>query len=123
MFWEGNLSSPDPDFSAYVFKAGKQANGLVVSAEAFKDADGITVPVAWLGEYCADYTLGHAVLHHQLDGITGEIFFNDTERGQKAKNFVIQDGGKNLSIYATQIEQNCDEIVNGVIRVLTISRF
>jgi hypothetical protein len=117
------MSEMTPDFSGYVFKAGKQAKGQVVSAEAFKAADGATVPVTWLGGYDADDMLGHAVLHHQLDGITGDIFFNDTEQGQNAKNLVAQDGEKRLSIYATHIEQNGDEIVNGVVRVLTISRF
>lgn len=112
----------EADFSGYATKAGiKCTDGRVISAEAFKHMDGVTVPLVWQhGHGSPDNVLGHAILEARPDGVYARGFFNGTKQGQNAKQLVIHRDINKMSIYANQLVERTKEVLHGVIREVSL---
>src|ERR1700754_1372046 len=114
------------DFAGYVTKAGlKCADGRVITAEAFKHMNGVTVPLLWQhGHNSPDNVLGHVMLEARTDGIYGKAFFNDTKQGQTSKALVAHGDIKNFSIWANQLVEKMvagsKSVLHGVIREVSL---
>lgn len=95
----------DADFSGYATKAGLEcSDGRIITAEAFKHQDKMTVPLVWQhGHNNPENVLGHAVLEARPDGIYAWGFFNKTKQGQTAKALVMHKDIANMSIYANRL--------------------
>jgi hypothetical protein len=111
-----------PDFSGYATKAGlKCSDGRTIMPDAFKDQDGITVPLVWQhGHKEPANVLGHAVLEHRADGTYCYAYFNDTPAGQNAKALVMHKDITQLSIYANQLVERAKQVFHGAIKEVSL---
>lgn len=111
-----------PDFGGYATKAGlKCSDGRTIMPDAFKEQDGITVPLVWQhGHTDPGNVLGHAVLEHRADGVYCYGFFNDTTAGQSAKQLVVHKDITNLSIYANRLVEKSKQVFHGAIREVSL---
>lgn len=110
------------DFSGWATRANMLcSDGRVIRKDAFKECDGITVPLVWNHQHnSVDEVLGHALLENREDGVYAYGTFNDTPSGQNAK-LLVQNGDVNrLSIYANKLKQQGSNVVHGVIRELSL---
>jgi len=110
------------DFSGYVTKAGlKCSDGRTITPEAFKDMDGLTVPLVWQhGHNDPANVLGHTVLEARADGIYGYGYFNSTAQGKNAKTLVEHKDITKLSIYANSLLEKSKKVLHGVIREVSL---
>lgn len=106
------------DFSGYVTKYGlKCTDGRTIIKDAFKDSDGITVPMVWHHQHdTPDNVLGHMLLESRDDGIYGYAKFNETESGKNAKILVQSKDIESLSIYANDLVEKSKNVIHGFIR-------
>ena len=96
-------------------------DGRTIRRNAFKDCDGITVPVIWNHDHAnQDAVLGHALLENREDGVYSYITFNDTEQGQHARKLVEHGDVRSLSIYANKLKQIGGDVIHGMIRELSL---
>ena len=110
------------DFSGWATRANMLcSDGRVIQKDAFKECDGVTVPLVWNHQHnSVDEVLGHALLENREDGVYAYGTFNDTPSGQNAK-LLVQNGDVNrLSIYANKLKQQGSNVVHGVIRELSL---
>lgn len=110
------------DFSGWATKNDlKCADGLVIRRDAFKEADGLTVPLVWNHDHAtADNVLGHALLKNRPEGIYAYGYFNETDRAQTTKELVKHGDITELSIYANRLKRVGHDIVHGVIREVSL---
>ena len=99
----------------------KCSDGLTIMKDAFKDCDGLTVPLCW-GHNHDDPTrvLGHALLENREDGVYTYCKFNDTEQGQNAKLLVEHGDVTALSIYANKLKKQGNFVMHGAIREVSL---
>lgn len=96
-------------------------DGRTIRKNAFKDDDGITVPLIWNHDHSSqDTVLGHALLENREDGVYAYGTFNDTEQGQMAKKLVQNGDVRSLSIYANKLKQVGKDVIHGSIRELSL---
>ncbi len=97
------------------------ADGRTIRRDAFKDCDGMTVPLVWNHDHSGPANiLGHALLENREDGVYAYGFFNDTADGRAAK-IEVQHGDINaLSIYANKLKQRGGDVLHGVIREVSL---
>ena len=96
-------------------------DGRTIRQNAFKDCDGLTVPLIWNHDHSnPDAVLGHALLENREDGVYAYCTFNDTEQGKNAKSLVEHGDVRSLSIYANRLKQLGSDVVHGVIRELSL---
>ena len=110
------------DCSGWATKANMLcADGRVIMKNAFKECDGLTVPLVWNHQHnSVDEVLGHALLENRDEGVYAYCTFNDTESGQNAK-LLVQHGDVNrFSIYANRLKQQGSNVVHGIIRELSL---
>ena len=90
------------DFGGYATKANLRcADGLIIAKDAFKNNDGMTVPLVWNHDHNdPSNVLGHALLENRADGVYAYCTLNDTEAGQIAKSLIEHGDVSALSIYA-----------------------
>jgi hypothetical protein len=107
-----------PDFGGYVTKYGiKCSDGRTILAHAFKNQDGVTIPLVWQHQHNdPNNVLGRLVLQHRDVGVWADGFFNQTPAGQQAKQLVEHKDINALSIYANQLQQRGNDVLHGVIR-------
>lgn len=99
----------------------KCSDGRVIRQGAFKDQDGVEVPLVWNHNHNeASNVLGHALLLNRPEGIYTYGSFNDTEAGKLAKMLVTHGDIQHLSIYANQLKQNGRDVVHGMIREVSL---
>ena len=105
------------DFGGWATKNDlKCSDGRVIRHNAFKDNDGIKVPLVWNHQHNDPRNvLGHAWLENHEEGVYTYGFFNDTESGEVAKALVKHGDIVALSIYANQLKQNGSDVVHGCI--------
>lgn len=105
------------DFSGWATKNDlKCSDGRVIRHDAFKDNDGIQVPLVWNHQHNDPRNvLGHAWLENREEGVYTYGFFNDTESGEIGKALVKHGDIKALSIYANQLRQNGSDVIHGCI--------
>lgn len=93
------------------------SDGRIIKQDAFKDCDGMTVPMVWMHDHKnPENVLGHCLLENRPEGVYTYGFFNDTDRGLTAKEQVRNGDVNKLSIWANHLKQsgNSDGSVNVV---------
>lgn len=112
------MSKLNPDFGGYVTKYNtKCSDGRIIMPGAFKEMDGLTVPLVWQHMHDAvSNVLGHGLLEDRKDGVYLYGFFNDTKEGQDAKTLVRHKDIESLSIYANSLLEKAKRVMHGVIR-------
>lgn len=110
------------DFSGWATKTGVRcADGRTILPNAFRDCDGVVVPLVWNhGHESAENVLGHALLKNYPEGVYAYGYFNDTDMGQAAKEQVKHRDITNLSIFANKLVQKDGCVSHGVIRELSL---
>ena len=97
------------------------SDGRTIRKNAFKDCDGITVPLVYQHDH-NDPTnvLGHCLLENRDEGVYCYGFFNNTERGQHTKESVKHGDITRLSIYANHLKQSAGDVLHGMIREVSL---
>lgn len=110
------------DFSGWATKNDiKCTDGRTIRRDAFKECDGITVPLVWNHQHdVPNNVLGHAVLQNRKDGVFAYCRFNKSDSGQAAKILVDNGDVDSLSIYANQLKQNGGNVLHGTIREVSL---
>ena len=110
------------DFGGYATKANLRcADGLIITKDAFKDNDGMTVPLVWNHDHNdPSNVLGHALLENRADGVYAYCTLNDTEAGQTAKSLIEHGDVSALSIYANHLTKQGNNVVHGAIREVSL---
>ena len=110
------------DFSGWATRNGLRcSDGRVICKDAFKDCDGMKVPLVWNHQHNdPSNILGHAILENRDDGVYTYGKFNDTEIGQWAKELVKHGDISSLSIYANHLKQNGSNVLHGAIREVSL---
>ena len=98
------------------------SDGRTILKDAFKDCDGLSVPLVWNHKHdSSDNVLGHALLENCPEGVRVYGYFNNTERGQNAKEQVDHGDITNLSIYANELKHiNGSFVSHGTIREVSL---
>lgn len=110
------------DFGGYATRHNiKCSDGRTIRPEAFKDADGMKVPLVYhhIHDELSN-VLGHAILEHRDDGIYAYCSLNDSEKAQLAKEAVKHGDITSLSIYANNLKQRAGDVLHGVIREVSL---
>ena len=110
------------DFSGWATRNDiRCSDGRVIRKDAFKDCDGLVVPLVWNHDHNnATNVLGHALLENREDGVYTYGSFNDTEDGETAKKLVQHGDITHLSIYANKLTQNGHDVIHGAIREVSL---
>ena len=110
------------DFSGWATRNDlKCSDGRVIRAGAFKQCDGMEVPLVWNHQHNdPENILGKALLHNMDQGVYAYCTFNDSESGQQAKILVQHGDVKALSIYANQLQQKGCDVLHGAIREVSL---
>lgn len=111
----GNNKQPDYDFSGWATRANLTcSDGRIIMPDAFKHNDSNVVPLVWNHSHNdPDNVLGHCVLENRKDGVYAYGKFNDTERGNVAKNLVRHGDITSLSICANRLKQSGTCVTHG----------
>lgn len=114
------------DFSGWATRADQLcSDGRTIRRGAFKDCDGLTVPLVWNHNHSdPSEVLGHALLEDREEGTYAYCSFNGTEKAQDAKELVQHGDIVSLSIYANKLKQSakvppCD-VYHGMIREVSL---
>jgi len=113
----------EPDFSGWATKSNlKCSDGRTIMPDAFKHMDGQQVPLVYQhGHSEISNVLGYAILKHMPEGVRADGYFNGTENGKTAKEFVKHGDIKALSIFANGlIEKAVKQVVHGDIREVSL---
>ena len=102
------------------------SDGRTIRRDAFKDCDGMTVPLLYNHQHGDPLcVLGHALLKNEPEGVKCYGKFNNTESGKAAK--LILDNGDivGLSIFADQLKQQdkgkgLKDVLHGKIREVSL---
>lgn len=110
------------DFSGWATRNDLRcSDGRVIMRDAFKDSDGVTVPLVWNHQHNEpDNVLGHALLENRDVGVYAYCTFNDTPSAKNAKLLVEHGDINALSIYANQLKQQGPNVVHGAIREVSL---
>ena len=112
----------EPDFSGYATRNDLQCtDGRTILAGAFEHQDGDIVPLVWQHDIQEPgNVLGHVRLKNVSDGVRAEAFFNQTPRGQEAKELVRHGDIRFLSIFANRLVEQSKRVSRGVIREVSL---
>lgn len=112
------MSKKKYDFSGYVTRYGvKCSDGRTILKDAFKDSDGVIVPMVWQHQHNEpSNVLGHMLLESRDDGVYAYCKCNESERGKDAKLLVEHGDITSLSIYANNLIEKTKNVIHGVIR-------
>lgn len=110
------------DFSGWATKNDlKCSDGRTIRKDAFKECDGMTVPLVWNHDHTEAFNvLGHAELENRPEGVFTYGYLNDTEMGRHAKELVRHGDITSLSIYANKLQQVGGNVMHGVIREVSL---
>ena len=110
------------DFGGWCTKNNlKCSDGRTIRKDAFKHNDGKTVPLVWNHEHHqVDNVLGHALLENRPEGVYAYCNFNNTEKGQIAKDLVQHRDIVALSIFANKLKQEGGNVLHGDIREVSL---
>ena len=105
------------DFSGWATRNDlKCSDGRVIRRDAFKNNDGIKVPLVWNHQHNSPRdVLGHAWLENREEGVYTYGFLNDTTDGEIAKVLIKHGDICALSIYANQLQQAGPDVLHGCI--------
>lgn len=110
------------DCSGWVTRANLLcSDGRTIMKDAFKDCDGMTVPLVWNHRHTEpENVLGHALLENRDEGVYGYVEFNNTENGKLAKSLVSHGDVTQFSIYANKLKEEGKNVVHGIIREVSL---
>lgn len=112
------------DFSGWATRFNiKCADGRTIKPEAFKDCDGLTVPLVWSHDHDSPTSvLGHALLEWQPEGVRTYGFFNKSYEGIHAKEAVRNEDVTSLSIWANNLQENksTGDVFHGAIKEVSL---
>ena len=110
------------DFCGYATKNDLLCtDGRTIRRDAFKECDGVTVPLVWNHRHDdPEMVLGHALLQNRPDGVYMYGKFNDTEKGRTCKKILENKDVKGLSIWANQLKQQAGNVLHGMIREVSL---
>lgn len=110
------------DFSGWATKNNlKCSDGLTIVKDAFKENNGMTVPLVWNHEHNdPNNVLGHAMLENRDEGVYAYCAFNSTPSAQNAQNMVQHGDIVALSIYANQLKKQGNFVMHGQIREVSL---
>lgn len=110
------------DFSGWATKNNlKCSDGLTIVKDAFKQNNGMTVPLVWNHEHDdPNNVLGHAMLENRDGGVYAYCSFNNTPTAQNAKDMVSHGDINALSIYANQLKKQGSFVMHGSIREVSL---
>ena len=99
----------------------KCSDGRTIRKDAFKDNDGMTVPLVWNHQHNEPYNvLGHALLENRDDGVYAYGYLNNSESGKNAKELLKNGDIHSLSIYANRLKQSGGNVLHGMIREVSL---
>ena len=110
------------DFSGYVTRNDiKCTDGRTIRKDAFKDQDGMTVPLVWMHSH-NDPTnvLGQVYLENRPDGVYGYGKFNGTEKASAAKEAVLSKDITAMSINAGNLQERAGNVLHGKIKEVSL---
>lgn len=110
-------------FGGYATKANlKCSDGRVIMPDAFKECDGMKVPLVWQHSHNnPNDVLGHAILENRKDGVYAYGVLNeDTKQGSNAAKLVKHGDITALSIHANSLVQKGSNVLHGVIREVSL---
>ena len=110
------------DFSGWATRNNLRcSDGRVILRDAFRDNDGMTVPLVWNHQHNdPNNILGHALLENRDEGVYAYCKFNDTESDRNAKLIVEHGDVAALSIYANKLKQQGSNVLHGAIREVSL---
>lgn len=110
------------DFGGYATRNDcKCSDGVTIRHGAFKDCDGMVVPLVWAHQHNEPTNvLGKCLLENRADGVYTYGLFNDTENGEYAKQLVKHGDINGLSIWANHIKKVGSDVVHGAIREVSL---
>lgn len=110
------------DFSGWATKNDiKCSDGRTIRKNAFKDQDGVEVPLVWNHQHSSpENTLGHALLENREEGVYCYCTLNDTDAGKTTKALVQHGDIKSLSIWANKLIEQGKDVVHGIIREVSV---
>lgn len=113
---------PEYNFSGWATKNDLLcSDGRVIRHGAFKHHDGQRVPLVWNHDHSDPYrVVGYAELEHRDEGVYTYGYFNNTDLGQTAKEYVEHGDITQLSIYANQLKQQGNNVMHGCIREVSL---
>lgn len=105
------------DFSGWATRNNlKCSDGRVIRQDAFKNNDGVKVPLVWNHQHNSPRdVLGHAWLENREEGVYAYGFLNNTTDGEIAKVLIKHGDISALSIYANQLQQAGPDVLHGCI--------
>lgn len=111
-----------PDFGGWATKAGLEcADGLFIGHDAFKDMDGVKVPLVYQHVHNEiGNVLGHAILENRGDGVYAHCYFNNTPNAKVAQEAVQHEDLTMMSIYANRLRKERNTVTHGVIREVSL---
>lgn len=116
------MGKTDYDFCGWATRNDlKCSDGRTIRSGAFKDCDGMKVPLVWNHQHNDPHNvLGHAILQNRAEGVYTYGYFNDTETAAVAKALVQHGDIVALSIYANQLKQQGGNVLHGTIREVSL---
>ena len=110
------------DFSGWATRANtKCSDGRVITPEAFKHHDGMTVPLVYGHQHHdLNQIVGNATLQHRAEGMYAFCSFNETESGKTARELVKHGDVTGLSICANQLKEQGSFVKHGMIREVSL---
>lgn len=99
----------------------KCSDGRTIMKDAFKDCDGIEVPLVWNHRHDEPTNvLGHALLENKDEGVYAFCTFNDTENAKVSKELVEHGDVSALSIFANQLKEHASQVLHGAIKEVSL---
>lgn len=99
----------------------KCADGRTIRPGAFKDCDGMKVPLVW--QHMHDdpgNVLGHAILSNKDEGVYTYCYFNDSKAAEDAKELIRHGDINSFSIYANKLKHKGGDVLHGTIREVSL---
>lgn len=110
------------DFDGWVTKNDILCtDGRIIRRDAFKTNNKTKVPLVYQHDHDdVSNVLGHMYLENRPEGVYGYAIFNNTQKGQDAKEVVRNGDLDSLSIYANRLKQNGNEVLHGSIKEVSL---
>lgn len=110
------------DFSGWATRNDLRcSDGRIIRRDAFKDNDGMKVPLVWNHQHNnPNEVLGHALLENRDEGVYAYCTFNETNDAKTAKLLIQHGDITQLSIYANKLRQQGSNVIHGAIREVSL---
>lgn len=110
------------DFCGWATRANvKCSDGRTIMKDAFKDCDGMTVPLIWNHQHDSPFAvLGHAELENRPEGVFMRGYLNDSPQADSIRSQLKNGDIKELSIYANKLSQRAGDVLHGMIREVSL---